>query len=457
MNFKEIARRGETGPLMEAGEFLMKRVAAGALRLQKSHEIRWDGKTLLNLDDAMADRLWQAGRELLLATGIFSMNSRRVIELSAEEVDEALRFVPQHLAMGAGKDAVTVRHRGIEDPRKPFVFSGPFNADTSEEMFVHLNEAFAQERLIDSLLFPGYLKTLDGQMIRPTSALSSRAAMLYGQWSREAVRRAGRPGMPITGHAVMALNEIACTNEAWGLRATDPRAMVLISELQVDDVTMTRLAYYQAYGCPIYLAFTPLVGGYGGDPAGTAIVAVASFIAAAALGGEVVHIGPQHLKFKQQTNAHSLFLASLSNQAVARNSRIIATTSHTTSGRPGNGEEGAQYPREFSALALCAVSGGSNVSGPRPAEPLGFNNVSPLMARLFAEVAHAAAGLSRETAAGIVEKLYEGYKDRIDLEHSPRGLPFEALYDLKTLRPSAEHREVYERVKEELASLGVPL
>jgi len=457
MNFKEIARRGETGPLMEAGEFLMKRVAAGALRLQKSHEIRWDGKTLLNLDDAMADRLWQAGRELLLATGIFSMNSRRVIELSAEEVDEALRFVPQHLAMGAGKEAVTVRHRGIEDPRKPFVFSGPFNADTSEEMFVHLNEAFAQERLIDSLLFPGYLKTLDGQMIRPTSALSSRAAMLYGQWSREAVRRAGRPDMPITGHAVMALNEIACTNEAWGLRSTDPRAMVLISELQVDDVTMTRLAYYQAYGCPIYLAFTPLVGGYGGDPAGTAIVAVASFIAAAALGGEVVHIGPQHLKFKQQTNAHSLFLASLSNQAVARNSRIIATTSHTTSGRPGNGEEGAQYPREFSALALCAVSGGSNVSGPRPAEPLGFNNVSPLMARLFAEVAHAAAGLSRGTAAGIVEKLYERYKDRIDLEHSPRGLPFEELYDLKTLRPSAEHREVYERVKEELAALGVPL
>jgi len=457
MNFKEIARRGETGPLMEAGEFLMKRVAAGALRLQKSHEIRWDGKTLLNLDDAMADRLWQAGRELLLGTGIFSMNSRRVIELSAEEVDEALRFVPQHLAMGAGKEAVTVRHRGIEDPRKPFVFSGPFNADTSEEMFVHLNEAFAQERLIDSLLFPGYLKTLDGQMIRPTSALSSRAAMLYGQWSREAVRRAGRPDMPITGHAVMALNEIACTNEAWGLRATDPRAMVLISELQVDDVTMTRLAYYQAYGCPIYLAFTPLVGGYGGDPAGTAIVAVASFIAAAALGGEVVHIGPQHLKFKQQTNAHSLFLASLSNQAVARNSRIIATTSHTTSGRPGNGEEGAQYPREFSALALCAVSGGSNVSGPRPAEPLGFNNVSPLMARLFAEVAHAAAGLSRGTAAGIVEKLYERYKDRIDLEHSPRGLPFEELYDLKTLRPSAEHREVYERVKEELAALGVPL
>jgi hypothetical protein len=170
-----------------------------------------------------------------------------------------------------------------------------------------------------------------------------------------------------------------------------------------------------------------------------------------------MHIGPQHIKFKQQTNAHSLFLASLANQAVARNSRIIATTSHTTSGRPGSDEEAAQYPREFSALALCAVTSGSNVTGPRPAEPLGFNNVSPLMARLFAEVAHAAAALSREQAAGIVEKLYERYKDRIDLEKSPKGQAFEEMYDLKALRPTAAHLAVYQRAKEELSGLGIAL
>ena len=113
-------------------------------------------------------------------------------------------------------------------------------------------------------------------------------------------------------------------------------------------------------------------------------------------------------KFKQQTNQHSLFLAGLANQAVAKNSHIIATTSHTTTGRPGS----AQYAREFSALALTAVTSGSNVSGPRPAEPMGYNNVSPLMARLFAEVAHAAAGMKREQAAHIVEQLHGKYGKR---------------------------------------------
>lgn len=453
MNLTEIAKRGETGPLMEANDFLMKRVAANVVRLQKEYDIHWDGKTMVNVDDDLADRCWAAGKELLVSTGLFSANSHRVIEFTPEEIKETLRFVPDRIPMGQGKDRVTIHHRDVEDPRRPFVFSGPFNADTHEEMFVHLNEAFAQERIIDCLFLPGYLKELDGVTIRPNSALSSRAAVLYGQWSREAVRRAGRPGMPICGHAVMALNEIACTNEEWGLRQTDPRAMVFISELQVDDVTLTRQTFYASYGCPLYLGFTPLVGGYGGGPDGTAIVAVASFIAGAMLGFEVCHIGPQHLKYKQQTSNHSLFLGSLANQAVARNSRIITTTSHTTAGRPGSD----QYPYEFTALALSVVPSGSNVSGPRPAEPLGFNDVSPLMGRLFAEVAHAAAQLTRQQAASIVGQLYEKYRDKLTFEDAPKGQPFQELYDVDRLKPTAEHQALYDEVKDELIGLGIPL
>jgi hypothetical protein len=453
VNFKEIAKRCEAGPLTESKDFLMKTVAAQAMKLAKEYDIAWDGKTFVNLDDDLADRCFQAGRELFIHSGLYSMNSNRVVQFSEREVDDALLSTRAQVHMGAGKDRATIHHRQVEDPRAPFIFCGPFNANVHEDMFVRLNEVFSREKIVDCLFFPGYLNEVDGQLIRPTSALATRMAILYGQWAREAVRRAGRPDMAIAGHAVMAPGEIACTNEAWGLRSTDPRAMVLISELQVDDVTLTRLAYYLAYGCPIYMAFTPLIGGYGGNPAGTAVVAVASFIASIMLGGEIVHIGPQHMKYKQQTNQHSLFLASLANQAIARNSNIIATTSHTTSGRPGS----AQYAYEFSALALAAVTSGSNVSGPRPAEPLGNNNVSPLMGVLFAEVAHAAAGMSREAATPIVEALYEKYKDHLDLENAPKGQPFEELYDLRTLTPTPEHQAVYDQVKEELVKLGVPL
>ena len=166
MNLKEVVKRAETGPLMEANDFLMKRVAKGVLKLQKEYDIRWNGKTLVNLDADLADRCWEAGKQLFLQTGVYSMNSRRVIEFSPEEVEQALRFAPTRVPMGQGKEATTVYHRKVEDPRPPFVFGGPFNADVHESTFVKLNEAFAQERLIDCLLFPGYLKELDGLIIR---------------------------------------------------------------------------------------------------------------------------------------------------------------------------------------------------------------------------------------------------------------------------------------------------
>jgi methylamine--corrinoid protein Co-methyltransferase len=182
MNFKEVAKRAETGLLMEANDFLMQQVAANVLKLQKKYDIKWDGRTLVNLDDDLADRCWAAGKELLLTAGLYSANSRRVIRFTPKEVEDALRFVPHRLTMGDGKDTATICHRDVEDVRRPFIFGGPFNADTHEKMFVKLNEAFAQERIIDCLFLPGYLKELDGLMIRPNSGLSSRAALLYGQW-----------------------------------------------------------------------------------------------------------------------------------------------------------------------------------------------------------------------------------------------------------------------------------
>jgi methylamine--corrinoid protein Co-methyltransferase len=453
LSFLEVAKRAETGPMSTADDFSMQRVAMKVSALEKKYGLKYDPTVRVNCDDDVADRAWQAGRELLLQSGLYCVNSRRLILFDEREVDETLAAATPEFTAGEGKDAALVYRRNVEDPRPPVIFGGPFNADVHEDMFVRLNEAFAGEPLVDLLLLPGHLKNLDGVDIRPNSGLSTRAAMLYGRWAREAISRAGRPGLPIVGHAVMALNEIACTNEAWGLRRCDPRAFAIISELQVDDVTMTRLAYYHAIGCPIYISATPLIGGFAGGPAGAAIVGVAAHIASVMLGSHVMHLGPQHIKYKQQTNAMSLWMGSVVKQAVARNSRMISTTSVTTSGRPGS----LQYIYEFSALALSVVTSGSHLTGPRPAEPLGWNNVSPLMCRLFAEVGHAAAKLGRPDANRIADALHEKYKDKIELKDAPVGLPFEQMYDVKTLRPNAEHWALYEEGRKELKALGVPL
>ena len=453
LNYLEAIKRAETGPMSMSDDFAIQLIAKKVTELQRKYDIRYDPDVRVNTDDDLADRVWQAGRELILHTGLFSLNSRRRIMFDEQEIDETLAAVRPEFTAGEGEDAAHVYRRDVEDTRPPVIFGGPFNADVHEDMFVKLNEAFASEPLVDVLLLPGYLKNLDGIDIRPNSGLSTRAAMLYGRWSREAIDRAGRPGMPIVGHAVMALNEIACTNEEWGLRKNDLRAYAIISELQVDDVTLTRLAYYHAIGSPVYISSTPLIGGFGGGPDGTAIIGVAAHVASVMLGSHVMHLGPQHIQLKQQTNAMSLWMGSVIKQAVARNSKMINTTSVTTSGRPGS----LQYIYEFSALALSVVTSGSNLTGPRPAEPLGWNNVSPLMCRLFAEVGRAAAKLDREEADRIVEALHEKYKDTIQLKDAPKGLSFEAMYDVNTLQPNEGHRALYMQGKTELRELGIPL
>jgi hypothetical protein len=72
-------------------------------------------------------------------------------------------------------------------------------------------------------------------------------------------------------------------------------------------------------------------------------------------------------------------------------------------------------------------------------------------------VAHAAARLTRARAAEIAARLYETYRDSIDLEKAPKGEPFENLYDLQSLTPTPEHRRLYDELKDELAKLGIPL
>lgn len=452
MDLIEVLKRAEMGPLVLAEEFMMNlyRQAKG---LVKDYGIKFDLDHLVNCDDRMADNLFLAGKELFLRMGIHSATSRRVIQFTPQEIEECLKSAPSEVIIGAGKEVKIVRHRQVEDPIFPTIFSGPYNVNTSEDTFIPMNITFAREKLIDVLFLPGYLNTMDGILVRPGSGLSARTAMIYGRYSRDAVSRAGRPDMPIAGFAHMALNEMACENEEWGLRKTDPHLAIFPDELQVDDVSLNMLSYYTAIGCPIYAVFVPLIGGYGGGPEGTAVVAVAERIAASMIGGEILHMGPNHVTFKSQTNHHSLWMASITNQAIARNTHLIPTTSMTIAGRPGS----VQYPLEFAALVTTAVVSGSNITGPRPAQPLGFNHNSGLMGRLFAEIGRAATKLTRQQANVLVKSLHEIYKDKLDYAVAPKGKSFNELYDMQTLKPTPEHQSHYDDAKEKLISLGLPL
>ncbi len=63
--------------------------------------------------------------------------------------------------------------------------------------------------------------------------------------------------------------------------------------------------------------------------------------------------------------------------------------------------------------------------------------------------------MSRQEADGIVRKLVELYKPVMNTR--PIGQPFDQVYDVVTVKPTAKWLETYEQVKTELRGMGLPL
>lgn len=458
VNFWEVVRRAETGPKVEDRDFDMKHVALKIVELQKEHRIYYDPSVLVPADNGLADSVWQAAIELLLHSGVYYNETGRVIRFTEEEIKDELKNSPSQITLGEGEDAVTIKSRTVEEDAPPVIFGGPFGAPMTEELFVKINQAYAQEPLVDILFMPGHIEKIEGLDIREHSPTEVQVARCFAEWTREAIRRAGRPGMPILAVAsgVTSVNEVAASDPERGFRRFDIRIVNFLSELRVNSTFLSKAAHYINYGCPISVGVVPFCGGFGGDPAGTAILATAHHMATRLVyKGLISGFGPQHIKYGQQSNPHSLFMGSLTGQAISRNSYLLRSTTATVSAYPPS----TQNMYEGAAIALAAVVCGSHISGgPRPARTFAEKNpVSPLATRLFAEVGHAATRIKREKANEILKELVKKYFDKMAFDKAPKGQPFQETYDLETLQPRKETLELYNEAKRELKSLGIEL
>jgi len=83
------------------------------------------------------------------------------------------------------------------------------------------------------------------------------------------------------------------------------------------------------------------------------------------------------------------------------------------------------------------------------------NRATPLEARLGMEVGHAVArqGLNREQVNAIALRLLATYEDQA--ADAPLGSEYPECYDVAKAVPTPEHLDMYRRVKDEIARLGI--
>jgi hypothetical protein len=83
------------------------------------------------------------------------------------------------------------------------------------------------------------------------------------------------------------------------------------------------------------------------------------------------------------------------------------------------------------------------------------NRATPLEARIGMEVGHAVArqGMTREEANVIALNLLSKYEEKA--ADAPMGKEYQECYDVARALPTQEHLDMYLRIKDELADMGI--
>jgi len=175
----ESYERALSGPKMDEQEWDRKVIPETAKKLKEKYGLKFDKGKINPTDDDVLDRLFQAGLEMLT---------------TEEEIMMAMAGAPREVIIGEGRDARRMAARRFDDPNPPLCQGGPTGAPVSENIFVETHEAFAREPLVDCIV-DGVLDTIYGHPLKSHTPWDIAAAKVEAMALREAVRRAGRPGM----------------------------------------------------------------------------------------------------------------------------------------------------------------------------------------------------------------------------------------------------------------------
>ncbi len=299
---------------------------------------------------------------------------------------------------------------------------------------------------------------IEGREIQPYSPLETHGAIQEVGWIREAVRRAGRPGMPLwvaPGAAATAPPAIAIINEERGIRKGDFLYAAMLTELKVDFDRLTRAVAAIENQIHVAALLAPMIGGWAGPAEGAAIIGVAECIlAAVAFSATIVVNHPVIMTLKNGATTHrqTLWVESVIGQAMSRNTIFPLGQNVFVDARAGTQE----ILYEAAANAVVAVSSGQH-TGAGPSGVTGgedIDMITPMEANMMGEVSRAVTGMTRKDANKIVNYCLEKYEPT--LGNPPRGKRYQDLYDLDKLQPHDDWLDMFEEVKADLKENGVP-
>lgn len=449
----DVIDKAYSGPIEDEKDFDHKNVSAGVARVIKKYAIVFNKNHVIQRDDDMIDRVWEAAKDLLEECGVYHTDTQRVIKFTRGEIEAALKAAPSEVSIGEGSDSKIFRTRQIEDSQPPLVGGGPIGTPLSEDQYVPIMQSYFQEPILD-IVVPGTLATSYGRKVRAKSPLEVISSWQEVDLVKEAAERANRAGLSVMG-VEMAMSDLGHLSaiSRGGYRPTDTHIVAMISEMKTNNELLNKVAHSLRQEGVILGFYNPIMGGLGGGAEGVAVLILAGWMAMHLIYmPSSVESCPTHPFLANSTFPDIMRAISVVAAATSRNSHLLSE--FMTSPVSGPGTESLL----FECVAMAAVisaCGASRALGVRSAVGVVENHCTGLETRFNGKVAHAAAGLSREQADEIVQKAIAKYQPVMD--QKPVGIPFAEAYDVETMKPKKNWLDVYKRVQEEVAGWGLPL
>jgi hypothetical protein len=449
----DVLKEVHSGPMISEKDFDLKVFAPKLQEALKARDVKFDAGNPVPDDDGLADEVWEAAKGFYSDVGTYCLDTERRVKFDENDVSLTLRTAPSLFTFGEGNEKRTLTQRKPESDVLPWCFLGAGGAAVSSEANLsNLVQHYAAIPGINSLTSPG-LTAVDGMRIASGSPLEVYGAIRAVGLARQALSRAGKPGLPIMNcisTASSAIATIAASQPQFGLRPSDGWLCGTIAEMKVDYGVLSKGAYLLSWGANVGAETAPVLGGYAGGPEGTALVNTAYNIMGTVVQKASYQLSfPMHFRFGCNTDRRSLWTISLSSQAISRNSALpLFILGYLASGPMTD-----MVLYETAAWIIAAVASGAHVEAEGVCKATHIDHFTPMEPQFAAEVAHAAAGIKRNNANELVNKLLSKYEAKI--ENPPIGLTYQECYDAKTGRPREDYLRLYSQAKQELEDLGL--
>jgi len=448
--------RAERGQILEEKEFDLKIFWKNLKRITREYGITYDDQKLVPQEEDfdLLDRIFAAGRELLLETGVFHLNTGRIIKFEPWEVEETLRLIPDTVILGTGDDRIEVKYRGLKSEVVPPVKGrvlGPQSAEIIEKVF----ESFAKEPMIDHFHFQGIIDKVYGVNILPNSPYEMMGEIMRTSCAKNVLKRLGRGGAYDGASAPVSVQGMMVGfDRGWGKTSSDGGHCYLMPPMKIDYNQQCRVFFYHLRDIKFWTTAAVFIGAMDGPPEMAAVSMVAQAIAEQLLFKPTLQQFAASLaEYSSATCRESIWAGFHAAAAFIKNTRCAYVRA-----QPGGiitAGLGEEHFWEVGATALASTVLNCVVSAGTGRQSSALDCAAGISAAFAGEVAHAAVGLDKALANDLVKRFLAKYEEKAKAKVLHKmGRNFQECYDLDKVVPNAWILNELDKVKKQMKEMG---